>query len=332
MERKIASVSVAVLLLLSLFATIMRLTPTVQAYDEDHPECAEDLYSTTWLMNETQRETMWTAFLQVYGLFGGQVYNYWVDWWPFWPVIVEDVYGHRNNYYNQTTYNLVTDEIGYCEDDHEFSSVFYYGHMDLHNIIYNGDPLAWPWYNYGFREAASPDAETAATIWDANVSGYTVDNHHFVFLWVCNNGNIGGAEYPLYGMPRAWTHHNLNPDGYHNPDSSGYSFIGFENASADFIEYMDDSMNNTFKQWLVFFYYYALDNATRYTINEALDLASIQIGNEYNGWDDSDNRLYYGYDYSWFGGGGQPPIQKWGKMRIYGDGNIYLPVGEDVYL
>ena len=164
------------------------------------------------------------------------------------------------------------------------------------------------------------------TIWDReNVSYYTIDNHRFVFLWVCNNGNVAGNSTPILGMPYCWTKQgDLSPDGYGNPDSRQYCFIGFENASVTLMEGMgtyNGTTENTYKYWLTFFYYYVLNGNT---INQSLDLASRAVGYA-DGWTDGNNRLSQGYNYTWYGGGGQPPGTSWGKMRIYGNGSIYLP-------
>lgn len=126
----------------------------------------------------------------------------------------------------------------------------------------------------------------------------------------------GNSTLTPHGMPYAWTRQqNLNDDGYNDPDSRPYAFIGFENASAMLSQ--DISENNKYANWLVFFYYYALNG---YTINSALDEASERVG--YNeGWDDENNPLSQSAEYWWWLDNETYP----GRMRIYGNGNIYLP-------
>jgi hypothetical protein len=76
---------------------------------------------------------------------------------------------------------------------------------------------------------------------------------------------------------------------------------------------------NTFGNWFIFFYYYAFNG---YTINESLREASRAVGYTY-GWLDSGNRLRNWSNYIWYPRGGSPENQT-GRMRIYGNGNIYI--------
>jgi hypothetical protein len=90
----------------------------------------------------------------------------------------------------------------------------------------------------------------------------------------------------------------------------------------------------TCEDWLVSFY----DNAlSGYSINQALDRASIEVG-YYDGWIDEDNKLSQeGMDYYWppWQGPGDPPLD-WpeegpypGQMKVFGNGDIYLPTQLD---
>jgi hypothetical protein len=128
-------------------------------------------------------------------------------------------------------------------------------------------------------------------------------------------------------MPFAWTQQNLNQYG---EDDSGYCFIGFQNASATFSEIMfqNGTMTNNYKNWLVFFYYYALEYNPHQNVYGALDKASWTAG-YIDGWTDTYNKLYQGYSYWWPGGGGTPSGTYWGKMRTWGDTDVYLP--GDIY-
>jgi hypothetical protein len=312
------------------FSVLATTLPSIKA---DGGWFASDLYSTQWLMTDQELNNITQAFDQIYNLFAQRrVYQliYWPNYgWVYWPVAY--TYGHLRNYKFQTTSELVTQQITHCESYHEFSTVFYYGHMNFQNV-----GLPWPEYSYGFREQAAPLAQSANTVWDTSIYDATYptashNNHKFVFLWVCHNGNTNGYVPPVHGMPRCWTQQpNLSWDGYGDPslpggpDSRPYCFIGFKNASAMFSDEMGRSGPygpQIYKYWAVFFYYYALNG---YTINAALDQASINVGFTY-GWLDGDNPLSQGHDYYWAGGGGIGAGDYWGKMYIFGNGNINLP-------
>lgn len=122
-------------------------------------------------------------------------------------------------------------------------------------------------------------------------------------------------------MAYCWTKQsNLKPDGYSDPDSRPYCFISFQEASPRLSEWMNE--NNIYKFWLVFFYYFALYWYGYYTINDALDAASVMVGYE-DGWLDSDNKLSQGFQTYW----PIEPNKGWhtGRMRVYGKGDMYLP-------
>ncbi|MEM2912347.1 MAG: hypothetical protein QW146_07575 [Candidatus Bathyarchaeia archaeon] len=78
---------------------------------------------------------------------------------------------------------------------------------------------------------------------------------------------------------------------------------------------------NIWRYWLLFFYYYVLEEG--YTIHDALDAASQMVGfagfwdtPPYKGWNET-NPEYPGMGLPWY----------WCKLRVYGNGNIYLPYG-----
>ena len=322
-----------------LIAATTHVIPVVKAWDD--PKQASNLYSSEWQVGSLDSGNLTVALSQIYDMFEDQQYFYWVWWWPYTPVDSSPVYYHLNNFEAETTENLVTSEIDYCEDNHEFTAIFYYGHMGMSDAT----GLDYPYWNYGFREQATLDGPEPDTIWDTDIYySPTVDNHHFVFLWVCNNGNIGGATNPVYGMPRCWTRVNLSPDGYGdpliegNPDSSSYCFIGFEGMSPGLAESLEAEQGyQNYKYWLVFFYHYLLEEDE--SVQAALWYASYNVG--YEGWLDEENRLRMGHEYYWPGWIGDPenkpdlyPDADYypGKMRIYGDGSVHLPVSENVVM
>jgi len=178
-------------------------------------------------------------------------------------------------------------------------------------------------------QANPADQNPSDVIWDNQTKIYTSGGLHFVFLWVCNNGNEAGNATPYaHGAPYCWTNQpNLASHDtdypYYDAVHSGYCFIGFQDASVTLMEGMGtyNSTENSYRYWLTFFYYYALNGCN---VNDALYWASRAVNCPY-GWKDPDhNRLYNGYNYTWWGGGGQPYDHIWGRMRIYGNGYINL--------
>lgn len=257
---------------------------------------------------------------QIYNLFAQQWYYYWdwnyYDWVPYAPV-----YGHLFNNHAQITSALVKAQIIDCEQNHEFSTVLYLGHGGIEGGQYNIFEQA------SHNEITNPPLKI---IDNQHIYPYTVDNHHFVFLWACRQGDEAGDGSPPHGMPYCWTRQpNLSPDGYNQPDSRPYCFIGFEAASPRLSEWMNP--NNIYKYWLVFFYYFALYVYGQWygwvRIWQALDHASWMVGYP-GGWLDPNNTLSKGFWTHWpfpAPPGYPQPGEYWGKMRIYGDGNIWLP-------
>ena len=344
--RKTRKAAIALLLLFwFLFAFAPEVIPLAKGYDEEHPPQASNLYSTEWQVGEPDLSNVTYALSSIYDMFDSQIYYVWAEWWPYTPVLEEPVYENLNNFEAQTTDDILLDQVDECEDNHPFTTVFYYGHMGM-NDTYG---LDFPYWNYGFIEQAELDDPMPDIIWDYDIYYVpTVENHHFIVLWVCNNGNIGGATNPLYGMPRCWTRHNLSPDGYGDPlisgdpDNSDYCFISFEGASPGLGEsmevYQGESGYNNYRMWLLFFYAYML--GAQESVQDALDDASTFVGYNY-GWLDSDNRLRMGWDYYWPGWLGNETNKPEdypdegtyeGKMRIYGDGYINLPVTQNYWI
>jgi hypothetical protein len=179
------------LLTLLLLASGSDLIQLSKACDEEHPANASNLYSTEWQVGEPDSSNVTFAFSEIYNIFDQQRYYVWVELWPYTPIFDEPVYEHLNNFEALTTKSLVTDEIYDCEHSYPFVTVFYYGHMDM----VDDTGLNYPWWNYGFREQAELDDPLPDTIWDTVIYYAPTDgDHHFAFLWVCNNGNIGGCE------------------------------------------------------------------------------------------------------------------------------------------
>jgi len=314
-------IAICSLLLALSFILSSLAIPPARARDTGRTN-ASIFYSTQYLMQPSELTEIHSAFQQVENMFSQQYIFYWAPWFPYHPVSWDYVYGHLENFEAATTLGLVTSQIVDCEANHQFSTVFYYGHQNQRSI----PGYSYPIQHYGFVEQAAPNAnpETVGTVWDDNIAyAPTQNNHHFVFLWSCITAETTGHYYPEpYGFPYCWAKRILSSDGYYSPDGSSYCFIGFEQHSATFIENLGVP-NQTYKYWMVFFYYAALNY--QYSIKQAADQASKWVGYE-DGWADVDNRLSKGWGYWWYGGGGLDPGPYWGKMHIYGNGNIYLPV------
>jgi hypothetical protein len=145
-------------------------------------------------------------------------------------------------------------------------------------------------------------------------------------------------------MPYCWTQGligNNNPDGYSDPNDSDYCLIGFDGVSPR-LEEEHNGPSNLYKQWLVFFYYYALENGL--SVNDALDEASYM-----QGFDDFTQTRFYNKGPNYPQGGGNPTYEdtyfqgirdpenpeEWLEgfepgwfdtwMRVYGDGDYYIP-------
>ena len=214
----------------------------------------------------------------------------------------------------------------------------YIGH---HQYSY-GTPSHYGFFMNGYGQWLGTGS-TVPSLWDHNIRSYAQDNHHFVFLWVCRNGNERGNDNspPALpnGMPNCWTMGLIGPgngvpisqsgtgSGYENPDGSGYCLISFQDASPLLSYRLDPSRpNQLHKHWLVFFYYWALyndiDGLNAYRVNEALSIASIYAGYSAGFWQTG---LYQGTYTWWPGGDGQEEGSYPSAMRVFGDGNIYLP-------
>jgi hypothetical protein len=150
------------------------------------------------------------------------------------------------------------------------------------------------------------------------LANYTLPGKNFfVFIWVCFQGDFSNS-----GMPVSWTHeYNMSDDGYTRPDNGSNCFISFQDASPGL-------GSNSFQNYTVLgkdvieeFYHYALDEG--YSVNQALDkmssdLFSENFGNSplskgfYTYW--PDNPVFSGCPSGWYDG----------RMRVFGNGNIYL--------
>ena len=108
----------------------------------------------------------------------------------------------------------------------------------------------------------------------------------------------------------------MSSDGYASPDSGSYCFIGFEGFGIPLSENIPDSGGKNYGDFVKRFYYYALREGC--PINQALDAASAYILGQNKTFQNTE--LYNGYTLYLHG------LGWWsGKMRVYGNGNNYLP-------
>lgn len=321
MKKKISAITIGVIwLLLSLSLVIS--TPTVPPVKADGQNYASVIHTTDVNTTDTDKDYITWACNEIHNLFAQQYYVYYYWYMP--------VYGHNKNFRAQTTTSIVQSQIQDCEANHGFATVLYIGHGGKEGIYGEWeDPFTYSFYEaqLGRPNNTIPAINDRTHIYPKTVNG----RHYFVFLWVCRAGDEAGNASPPHGMAYCWTRQpDLSPDGYgdpqypENPDSRPYCFMGFQDASPRLSEWLYG--NNKYKHWLVFFYYFALYYQYYYTLNDALDLASYMVGFQNGMWLDPSNKLSRGFitwwPYDW------PPGtygEQEGKMRIYGNGNTYIP-------
>jgi len=226
----------------------------------------------------------------------------------------------KNFWGNDTQPDQVYSNASYCEENYNFTAIFYKGHSigtycDVANCEFGEH---WTLYAAeGYGEEYIIDY----LIHDRMSSG----THDFVFLWTCGYGSedmIGEIDENGHsvGMLASWMDTTgLDADGYASPDGSNHCFIGFSNYSVFFT-------NKTtyggfdYGDFVSLFFEYALYDG--WTINDALDAAA-----EETHWQSSfgDCQLYTGYLMPDPHGPGQSAMC---YMRVWGDGNLRLLRGE----
>ncbi|MEM2911493.1 MAG: hypothetical protein QXM52_01660 [Candidatus Bathyarchaeia archaeon] len=221
------------------------------------------------------------------------------------------------NGYNYATFFIYTHGINRTMCDVVYQYVYPYGYIPV---------ACYPVEHYQFWDSYD-QAVNDYEIWPKTSSGV----NYFVFIWACAQGKEVGryhASYWIYypyvyyagtgaaGMPCAWTRRDytqMNSDGYANPDSSPYCFIGFEGWSKPMSEQIDGT-NKNYGNFAKIFYQNLLQDGD--SIKKALDDASFAIwGTNFGG-----AVLYNGY---W---DNVPGRGLWfGKMHVYSNGNNILP-------
>jgi hypothetical protein len=196
----------------------------------------------------------------------------------------------------------VLDNAQHDEDEYDRVAVFHFGHQSSPNFAYQdnvADDITW--------------ADLQAHI-DSN-------KHVFVFMWVCEQ-----ARGPSYGIPANWTNNQyMTSDGFRDADGGGQCYIGFDgispqigNESGTF----ENQITGPVKYFIKYFYDYALRSSR--TVNQALDWASHDFFEDWY-----TQSILFGEDgerYSawWPGGGGKAKGYYPGRMRVFGDGDMWL--------
>jgi len=194
-------------------------------------------------------------------------------------------------------------------------ALFHFGHGGAYWDLVPG--IGWFWGAFNLIDSNEQEIY-AASIYEETV----LSRHFFVFVWTCRQGQcIGYPVGPLVGMPLAWTQKtDLSTDGYHDPDNGIQCFISFEDASPTLTNSSFRYTTVEGKEFIKKFYYYAL--IQNYSVNDALDSASGDLfGSAFD-----DCPLGEGFETWWpynYGFGMGPDWYE-GRMRVYGNGDIYL--------
>jgi hypothetical protein len=225
-------------------------------------------------------------------------------------------YDYLKNFWGEGTQpDQVYGNISYCEENMNFTAIFYKGHSipascDKENCSFEKH------YGIYADEGYGSEYIVDYLVHDQMVSG----THDFVFLWTCGFGSeerIGEIDEGghSYGMLSSWMDTtSLEPNGYATPDGGNQCFLSFDIYSIWFTNkttYRDFDYGD----FATRFFEYAMYDG--WTINDALDAAA-----EDTHWQSSfgDCQLYTGYlmpDLDT----GQPVVC---YLRVWGDGNLKL--------
>ena len=236
------------------------------------------------------------------------IYSFFVD---------ANAYDYSENFWgNDTQPDQLYGNVSYCEENYNFTAIFYKGHSlggqcDVENCTFREH---WTLYAAGgYQEEYIMDYLIHDQV--------SVGIHDFVFLWTCGYGAedlIGEIDENGHsvGMMASWMNTtDLEADGYASPDGSNHCFIGFDVYSIWFSNktgYADFDYGD----FASLFFKYALYDG--WTVNDALDAAA-----EETHWQSSfgDCKLYTGYLMADPDDHEQPAMC---YMRVWGDGNLEL--------
>lgn len=273
-----------------------------------------------------------------------------------------DSYNHQPS--SGTTPSNVLSYTPYHEQQHVGAATVWFDHGVGMQNNQSQPPLSQErqipnWQNYPNEfhfmlcGATAVENDSANDIFDYQIYGATsAGNNYFSFISACmsgktdlqyshpppdilGEGEYGANPYPNHsgapiGMPYAWTHNasGIPNEGYQNPNSGGYCYIGFPWGSPALALPIDNYWFNTTATYCDFvheFYYYVLD--CHDTVNQALDLASQSC---FSTALFRDTALYVGFVSHW------PYMSEknltFSTMAVYGNGNMYLYPGSPDYI
>ncbi|HER54370.1 MAG TPA: hypothetical protein ENO13_00515, partial [Candidatus Bathyarchaeota archaeon] len=222
----------------------------------------------------------------------------------------------KNFWGSGTQPDQVYGNVSYCEENYNFTAIFYKGHSigaycDVENCT-----LGEHWTIYadgGYDEEYIMDYLIHERL--------SSDTHDFVFLWTCgyaSDERIGKIDENGHsvGMLVSWMNEtSLGSDGYAEPDGSNHCFIGFDDYSIWFTNRTGYG-NFCYGDFASLFFEYALMDG--WTVNDALDAAAQETHLQASF---GDCQLYMGYP--------MPDAENIGEtamcyMRVLGDGNLRL--------
>jgi hypothetical protein len=257
-------------------------------------------------------------------------------------------YAHHNYEANsQTTKENVLYYTGLYGQLYPSVETVYFDHgVGLRGGNHFSDPYEREWH-YMLCTENSVLNEPDEDIFDYQIYDKTsTENHHFSYISVCHSASLYdgawwssfyddgatgtyGANYggsgEIIGMPYAWTHGaSISYNGFSNPDTGPYCYIGFVEGSAALAQHVPyPSGTHTYYEFGYHFFDGLLNN--QLTVNQALDYAAHTV---YPPAWFAGTALYNGFTGYWPGGGGEG----WGRMVVYGNGDIYLYTGGPDYV
>ncbi len=216
--KKTVALIVCILILLSLLFSALILSTG----DEQNTESAFIIWGTREYADETYMggEPEYTGSGDVCA----NIHGFFVD---------TQRYVYCKNFWGSDTQpDQVYGNVSYCEENYNFTAIFYKGHSIGTYCDVENCELGEHWTLYA-DECYESEYIIDYLIHDPMSSG----THDFVFLWTCGYGSearLGEIDENNHsvGMLASWMDTtDLEADGYASPDSSNHCFIGFDNYS-----------------------------------------------------------------------------------------------------
>jgi hypothetical protein len=235
-------------------------------------------------------------------------------------VLDSNEFSYCKNFWGSGTQpDQVYGNVSYCEENYNFTAVFYKGHSIGGYCDLKTCNLGEHWALYA-DEGYEKEYIMDYLIHERLSSG----THDFVFLWTCGYGSesrVGKIDENGHsvGMMASWMNvTDLSADGYAESDSSKHCYISFDNYSIWFTNKTGYG-NFCYSNFASLFFEYAMIDG--WTINDALDAAAEETHGQASF---GDCQLYTGYL--------MPDPEKLGEtvlcfMRVWGDGNLRLQKG-----